>query len=52
MRDDEIAENSELWSCVFNYCRLFGIHTNWLKEGAIKLDLRVHAWVFMTNHVH
>ena len=27
-------------------------YANWLKEGAIKFDLRVHAWVFMTNHVH
>jgi hypothetical protein len=24
-------------------------YTNWLKESAIKFDLRVHAWVFMTN---
>ena len=27
-------------------------YANWLKQGAIKFDLRVHAWVFMTNHVH
>ncbi len=24
----------------------------WLKEGAEKFGLSIHAWVFMTNHVH
>jgi hypothetical protein len=23
----------------------------WLREGAVKFELRVHGWVFMTNHV-
>ncbi len=27
-------------------------YANWLTEGAIKFDLRVHGWVFMTHHVH
>ena len=25
---------------------------NWLREGAEKYSIAVHAWVFMTNHVH
>ena len=24
-------------------------YANWLKEGAIKFDVRVHAWIFMTT---
>jgi len=24
----------------------------WLREGAVKFELRVHGWVFMTNHIH
>jgi putative transposase len=27
-------------------------YAHWLAEGAAKYDIRVHAWVFMTNHVH
>lgn len=27
-------------------------YANWLWEAAEKYDLAVHAWVFMTNHVH
>ena len=27
-------------------------YANWLFEGAQKFDLEIHAWVFMTNHVH
>ena len=27
-------------------------YANWLREGAEKFDIDVHAWVFMTNHVH
>ena len=27
-------------------------YANWLREGAEKYRVRVHAWVFMTNHVH
>jgi putative transposase len=25
---------------------------NWLHEGASGYDVKIHAWVFMTNHVH
>ena len=25
---------------------------HWLHAGAIKFDVQVHGWVFMTNHVH
>ena len=27
-------------------------YANWLREGARKHDVKVHGWVFMTNHVH
>lgn len=27
-------------------------YANWLREVAEKFDIAVHAWVFMTNHVH
>ena len=27
-------------------------YANWLHEGADKFGVDVHAWVFMTNHVH
>ena len=27
-------------------------YANWLHEGADKFGVNVHAWVFMTNHVH
>lgn len=27
-------------------------YANWLYEGANQFDLNIHAWVFMTNHVH
>ena len=27
-------------------------YAHWLAEGAIKYGVDVHAWVFMTNHVH
>ena len=25
---------------------------NWLREGADRYGCSIHAWVFMTNHVH
>lgn len=28
------------------------LYANWLSLGAQKYDVQVHAWVFMTNHVH
>ena len=27
-------------------------YAHWLREGAERFDVAVHAWVFMTNHVH
>ena len=27
-------------------------YANWLKEYAKKYEVDIHAWVFMTNHVH
>ena len=27
-------------------------YANWLREGADKFGVSLHAWVFMTNHVH
>jgi putative transposase len=27
-------------------------YAHWLREGAEKYGVEVHAWVFMTNHVH
>ena len=30
----------------------FAAYANWLKDYSIKFEVAVHAWVFMTNHVH
>lgn len=30
----------------------FAAYANWLHEYAQEFDVAVHAWVFMTNHVH
>jgi len=30
----------------------FAAYAHWLKECAGKHDVAIHAWVFMTNHVH
>jgi putative transposase len=27
-------------------------YANWLREAAERYDVEIHAWVFMTNHVH
>ena len=27
-------------------------YANWLYEASIKFGVSIHAWVFMTNHVH
>lgn len=27
-------------------------YANWLLEGAARHDIAIHAWVFMTNHIH
>ena len=27
-------------------------YANWLLEGSLKFGVLIHAWVFMTNHVH
>lgn len=30
----------------------YAAYTHWLQETSQKYDVAVHAWVFMTNHVH
>ncbi|QQX81275.1 transposase [Shewanella sp. KX20019] len=30
----------------------FIAYTGWLKDYAKKFQVEIHAWVFMTNHVH
>ncbi|WP_022939851.1 transposase [Psychromonas hadalis] len=30
----------------------FTTYTNWLKEYSVQFSVEIHAWVFMTNHVH
>jgi putative transposase len=30
----------------------FAAYAHWLDEASIKNHVAVHAWVFMTNHVH
>jgi len=30
----------------------FAAYAHWLKESADKYAVKIHAWVFMTNHVH
>ncbi len=30
----------------------FAAYANWLKEYAERYRVLIHAWVFMTNHVH
>jgi len=30
----------------------FAAYANWLREYSVKYKVAVHAWVFMTNHVH
>lgn len=32
--------------------RDFSAYANWLEEYSKKFDVAIHAWVFMTNHVH
>lgn len=27
-------------------------YASWLKEFSIRFQVEIHAWVFMTNHVH
>ena len=27
-------------------------YVRWLGEGAVRFEVDVHGWVFMTNHVH
>ena len=36
----------------FNSDQDFVAYANWLYEYAVKYKVDVHAWVFMTNHVH
>lgn len=37
---------------IFNCDEDFAAYANWLKEYAVKHEVDIHAWVFMTNHVH
>jgi len=30
----------------------FAAYANWLRDYSVKYKVAVHAWVFMTNHVH
>ena len=30
----------------------FAAYAHWLYESSVKYDVAIHAWVFMTNHVH
>jgi hypothetical protein len=27
-------------------------YAHWLHQGSLKFGIKIHAWVFMTNHVH
>ena len=36
----------------FNGDEDMAAYANWLKEFSIKFQVEIHAWVFMTNHVH
>jgi putative transposase len=36
----------------FNGDEDFAAYAHWLKEFADKYEVEIHAWVFMTNHVH
>ena len=37
---------------IFTSDKDIAAYANWLEKGATKFGIRVHAWVFMTNHVH
>lgn len=37
---------------IFNRDTDIAAYAHWLHEGAIRLDVQIHSWVFMTNHVH
>jgi putative transposase len=37
---------------IFTSDKDIAAYAHWLTEGADKFDVRVHGWVFMTNHVH
>ncbi|VAW74129.1 Transposase and inactivated derivatives [hydrothermal vent metagenome] len=30
----------------------FAVYANWLHESSVRFGVAIHAWVFMTNHVH
>jgi len=36
----------------FNSDEDLAAYAYWLKEFSVKYSVRIHAWVFMTNHVH
>ena len=37
---------------IFSSDRDLAAYAMWLAEGSEKYDLKIHGWVFMTNHVH
>jgi len=37
---------------IFNQNRDIAAYARWLQEAASKYGVEIHAWVFMTNHVH
>ncbi|PCJ39613.1 MAG: transposase [SAR86 cluster bacterium] len=39
-------------SACFSDNQDFSAYGNWLKEYSVEYGVAVHAWVFMTNHVH
>jgi putative transposase len=36
----------------FTCDRDFAVYANWLMDYSAKFEVDIHAWVFMTNHVH
>jgi putative transposase len=36
----------------FNNDEDMAVYANWLYDYSLKYDVHIHAWVFMTNHVH
>ena len=37
---------------LFTSDKYIAAYAHWLEEGALKFNVQVHGWVFMTNHVH
>jgi putative transposase len=47
-----IVQRGNNRQAIFTSNRDIAAYANWLEKGVAKFELRVHAWVFMTNHVH